>query len=110
MGGWYIEITVYKGVDVEGVLAERVVKMASLAIATGYGIPVEVNVIEIPADSVECRERGLPVIIVNGEVVSEGKVPAVSDLIDVIFRIIGSKAGVPIAYGFPLVSEETALA
>ncbi len=110
MGGWSIEITVYKGVDSEGVIAERVAKMASLVVATAYGIPVEVNVVEIPADSVECREKGLPVVIVNGEVVSEGKVPAVSDLVDAIFRIIGSRSGVPTAYGFPLVSEESILA
>ncbi|MCE4610456.1 MAG: hypothetical protein F7B17_00605 [Desulfurococcales archaeon] len=110
MEGWFIEITVYRGVDVDGIIAERVARMASLVVATAYGIPVDVNVVEIPADSVESREKGLPVVIVNGEVVSEGRVPAVSDLVDAIFHVIGSRAGVPMAYGFPLVSEEAVIA
>jgi hypothetical protein len=77
MGGYPVEITVYRGVDPDGVLAERVARTAALIVAKSYNVPVRVDVVEILADSVESRERGLPVILVNGSVAVEGRVPGV---------------------------------
>ncbi len=102
-----VEVTVYRGLGVEGLLAERVVKHAAFILASSYSLPVDIVVIEIPADSVEARERGLPTVIVGGRVVVEGRVPGVSEVVDAVFEVIGEKYETLLSLnGFPLPAGE----
>ncbi len=105
-----VTIRVHASLDAEGRITQRVVKDAALALASGYGIEVSVEVLEVPVAGEEAREHGLPRVIVEAEgaslVVSEGHPPSMSSVVDAVFGVIESS--VPLAYGFPLMGEATA--
>ncbi len=107
-----VSIKVYASLDAEGRLAQRVAKDAALALASGYGIEVEVEVMEVPVAGEEARAHGFPRVAVETVdsvvVASEGTPPSLSEIVDAVFSAIES--GVPLAYGFPLVDSEAVVA
>lgn len=102
-----VTIRVYASLDPEGRLAQRVAKDAAVALAAGYGIDVDVEVMEIPVSGDEARTHGLPRVVVEHEgsvlPVSEGSIPGMSSIVDAVFSVIESR--VPLAYGFPVMDQ-----
>ncbi|BAA81000.1 hypothetical protein APE_1990 [Aeropyrum pernix K1] len=99
-----VEATIYVGIDWRGRLAERVVREAAAILAREYGVPLEVSVVEIPSDSRESESRGLPVLMVDGIVVAEGRVPSIEEVVDGVFKMLEAARGVGPA-GFPVFDD-----
>ena len=81
-----VKITVYAGFDWRSRLAVRVAREAGLYISRTYGIPIEVEVIELPLGDLDASSEGVPVVIVGGHEVSAGDVPSIVDIVDTIFN------------------------
>ncbi len=94
-----LKITVYAGFDWRSRLAVRVAREAAMHIARTYGIPVEVEVLELPVGDIDADEEGVPVVIVGGREVSAGGVPSLVDIVDEAFRIIADEVS---AVGLPV--------
>jgi len=97
-------ITVYTSVDWKSRLAEKAAREAARILGVEYGITVDVIVVEVPVDSGEAEELGLPTVIVGSRVLSQGQIPFISDLVDAVFDEIGEKVGVT-GVGLPLFPE-----
>ena len=95
-------IVVYASLDYEGRMAIRVAKDAAVILAREYGVPVDVEIVEVPASGEEARAHGLPIVYIDGRRISEGVVPAISDLVDEVFKSISE--GVESLYGFPVLA------
>lgn len=101
-----LEVTVYRDLSFEGKLCEDVAREAFMILALKYGLAVNLNVVEIPADSEEGKANGLPLVIVDGKIVIEGRVPSISEIVDSVFKAI--EDGVETRYGFPVMHAEAA--
>ena len=95
-------IVVYASLDYEGRMAVRVAKDAAVILAREYGVPVDVEIVEVPVSGEEARSHGLPTVYVNSRKITEGVVPALSDLVDEVFKSISE--GVESLYGFPVLA------
>lgn len=78
-------VTVYMGRDEVSRLAERVAHEAKRFLAREYGIPVEVVSLMIPVTREEAEKVGLPVVLVEDRVVSAGKAPLFSEIVEAVF-------------------------
>ena len=94
-----MRIEAYVGLDPNGREVVRVLREASLMLKRYYSLDIEVDVMEVPVDSVESRRSGLPIIRINGETVFEGRVPSIAEVIDAVFSAI-ERASI-IEYGMP---------
>ena len=89
-----ITITVYAGLDRESRIAERVVREAKTILAANYGLPVEVMILPVPISSDEAGKYEVPLITIEGRIVSKGKAPLISEIVDAVFEIVGEEFGV----------------
>ncbi len=101
-----VTITVYLGFDWESRIAWRVVKDVQVLLVREYGIPVELDIVEVPVGDVD-EERQVPTIIVDGKPISSGKVPSMSALIEAVFDAIAEEVGVK-GVGLPEVAVDVA--
>ncbi|MEB3773808.1 MAG: hypothetical protein GSR86_02625 [Desulfurococcales archaeon] len=90
-----LKITVYAGYDWRSRLAVRVVREAGVYIAGTYGIPVDVEVVEVPVGDVDAESSGVPTVILEGRRVSSGSVPSLVDIVDEAFRLIEEEVAPP---------------
>jgi len=99
-----VPITVYSSVDWRSRLAEKAAKEAARILGVEYGIEVDVVIVEVPVDSSEAVEIGLPTVIVGSRVLAQGQIPFVSDLIDAVFEEIREEVGID-RVGLPFFPE-----
>ncbi|MCE4604557.1 MAG: arsenic metallochaperone ArsD family protein [Aeropyrum sp.] len=99
------EITVYAGIDWRGRLAAAVAREAASILAREYSVSVDVDILEIPVDGVEAERRGLPLVIVDGVVIAEGRVPSIEEIVDEVFKSIELASSIGPA-GFPVFEDE----
>ncbi|MCE4615366.1 MAG: hypothetical protein F7B60_07565 [Desulfurococcales archaeon] len=97
-----IEITVYKGLDSNSTITWRLVKDLIITISKEYELDIKLDVIEVPT----IEYNRLPKVAVNGEILVEGRIPGVDELINAIFDVIKGKSVLGPA-GFPLPAPET---
>ena len=89
-----VTITVYTGLDRESRIAERVVKEAQAILGREYGLPIHIVTVPLPLSSDEAGEYEIPLILINGKPYSKGKAPLISEVIDMVFEILGEEMGV----------------
>ncbi len=83
-----LKIRVYAGFDWRSRSAVKIVKEASLILATHYGIHVSVDVIELPYNDLEASSAGLPQVVVEGKTLTRGKIPHLDEILDKCFDIL----------------------
>ncbi|MEB3756857.1 MAG: hypothetical protein GSR79_08405 [Desulfurococcales archaeon] len=98
-----IQITVYKGLDSNSTITWRLVKDLTITISKEYELDIKLDVIEVPTIEYE----KLPKVAVNGEIIVEGRIPGIDELVNAIFDVIKEKTVLGPA-GFPLPVPETA--
>lgn len=101
-----MRIDAYIGHDWKSRMAARILRDLQLYFAREYGIVVEVSLTEIMiGDSDE--EDLVPLVMMEGKVLSRGRVPSMEELVDAVFDQIvsGMKASV---LGFPLLEAQDA--
>ncbi|MCE4606354.1 MAG: hypothetical protein F7B59_03365 [Desulfurococcales archaeon] len=98
-----IQITVYKGLDSNSTITWRLVKDLIVTISKEYELDIKLDVIEVPTIEYE----KLPKVAVNGEIIVEGRIPGVDELVNAVFNVIKEKTVLGPA-GFPLPVAETA--
>ncbi len=89
-----ITITIYTGPDRESRIAERSAREAQVILGREYGLPVNVIVVPLPLSSEEAKEYGIPVTIVGSRVLAERRAPLISEIVDMVFEVIGEEYGV----------------
>jgi hypothetical protein len=94
---YLIEITVYKGLDSNSTITWRLVKDLIITIGKEYELNIKLEVIEVPTIDYD----KLPKVAVNGEILVEGRIPGVDELVNAIFDVIKEKTVLGPA-GFPL--------
>ncbi len=97
-----IYVTAYVGLDHLSRITERVVREVQVFLAAEYGIPVEVNIVEVPLSGEEAWDSGVPAVLVEDKVVSSGDAPLVSDIVDAVFDKIREEHGI-LGAGLPII-------
>ncbi len=98
-----LEVKAYIGMDYISRLTERVLREFQLYVAEVYGMKVNVDIVELPVVSDE-SEGVIPLVIVEGRIVSSGEPPSLSELVDEIFKSIEMKLAKTLM-GFPVLEE-----
>ena len=88
-----LKISIYAGFDWRSRLSTKVAKEAAIIITRTYGIPVEIDIVEVPVGDMDAEENGIPLVFVNGRQVSSGGVPSIVGLIDSAFEEIERELG-----------------
>ncbi|MEB3780444.1 MAG: hypothetical protein GSR85_09510 [Desulfurococcales archaeon] len=88
-----LKISIYAGFDWRSRLSAKVAREAAIIIAKTYGIPVEVEVIDVPVGDIDAEEHGIPLVLVNERQVSSGSIPSIVSLIDSAFEEIERELG-----------------
>jgi hypothetical protein len=83
-----LRIRVYAGFDWRSKSATKIVKEASLILASHYGIHVNVDVIELPYNDLEASSAGLPQVVIEGRTVVRGRIPHIDEVIDACFDVL----------------------
>ncbi len=95
-----VKICAYLGVDWKSRLTLRVLRDLQFYMAHYYGLKVIVDTIEVPVGDSDNIEL-IPLVIIDGDVVSRGEVPSMSTLVDIIFDKLSLKIEKTIL-GFPV--------
>ncbi|MCX8195739.1 MAG: hypothetical protein N3F67_01445 [Acidilobaceae archaeon] len=93
-----MKLVAYLGVDWRSRLTERVLKDLSVYLASHYGLGMELDFVELPLGDMD--EEELPLVILEGEVISKGEVPSMSYLVEAVFERLGSQVRTKLL-GFP---------
>jgi len=97
-----MKVKAYLGIDSMSRLTERVLREFQAYMANVYGVKVDIDVVELPLGEGEDSE--IPLVMVDGRVVSSGEPPSLSRLVEEFFNTIELEytrtlMGFPITYG-----------
>ncbi|MEB3825845.1 MAG: hypothetical protein LRS47_04170 [Desulfurococcales archaeon] len=99
-----IAVTLYKGLDYNSVITERVLKDLVIMLEKEYELDIEFNAIDIPL----VDEASFPKIVVNEKIIVEGRIPGVDEVVDAVFDIIKEKTPLgPAGFPLPLTANTT---
>lgn len=80
-----MKIEAYLGHDWRSRMAARILKDLQLYFAKEYGLKINVELTEIMVGDSD-EESFLPLILIEGEAFSEGRVPSMEELVDALFE------------------------
>lgn len=89
-------------------ITRRVLKDFQILMASTYGLPLEVDIVELPVGETDSEARELPIVYIEGRLVARGDIPSLADLVEAVFKLLEDTLAIPKVSGFPILESTMA--